>query len=52
MRANGFVTIMATFFVVCLWTFATVTVYRFKHPELTETQLFLKLPQIVTLRAP
>jgi hypothetical protein len=49
MRANGFATVIT---VLIVWILVTTTIYRFRHPELTETQLFLKLPQILTLRAP
>jgi hypothetical protein len=34
---------------VC-WLVFSVTVYRFQHPHLTETEIFLAIPKAVMLR--
>jgi len=33
-----------------IWIMTTSGAYRFKHPEMTETQLFLKLPDAILLK--
>ena len=33
------------FVILCLYTSITTTIMRFIHPELSETELFLKIPQ-------
>lgn len=35
--------------IVVLWVVATNIVMTFKHPEMTQTQLFLHLPQTIIL---
>jgi hypothetical protein len=35
--------------VISLWAIGTSTTYRFKHPEKTETEIFLQLPKILLL---
>lgn len=33
------------FVILCVYTLITTTIMRFSHPELNETELFLKIPQ-------
>ena len=33
------------FVILCVYTLITITIMRFAHPELSETELFLKIPQ-------
>lgn len=35
--------------IVIIWVFVTTSIYRFRHPEATDTQLILRTPWIITL---
>jgi hypothetical protein len=35
---------------LCIWVSVTTLIYRFEHPKMTETQLFLNIPKAIILK--
>jgi hypothetical protein len=42
--------ISSLIFIILIWISATSMVYRFRHPKLTETELFLAIPKSMLLK--
>jgi hypothetical protein len=40
---------MILFTIFAFWIAGTITIYRFVHPEKSETELFFKIPQAAVL---
>lgn len=45
-NANGWIKLfIAIFTILCIYTVITITIMRFYQPQLSETELFLNIPQ-------